>query len=49
MTKEGKLDVSFLRVDKTKKQIPKFEKKNTNGVMDHHMVLAFQDILLPRL
>ena len=28
MTKEGKLDVSFLRVDKTKKQIPKFEKKH---------------------
>ena len=27
MTKEGKLDVSFLRVDKTKKQIHKFENK----------------------
>ena len=31
MTKEGKLDVSFLRVDKTKKQIPKFEKKQYRG------------------
>ena len=30
MTKEGKLDVSFLRVDK-KKQIPKFEKKQYRG------------------
>jgi hypothetical protein len=31
MTKEGKLDVSFLRVDKTKKQIPKFENKQYRG------------------
>ena len=48
MTKEGKLDVSFLRVDK-KNRSPNLRKNNTKGVMDHHMVLAFQDILLPRL